>query len=79
MDAVHTHLPPPAHPFTSLLPAQGVKLTPDHYAYVKISEGCNHRCSFCIIPSMRGDLVSRPIGQVMAEAERLVEAACASC
>ncbi|MGB5831991.1 MAG: 30S ribosomal protein S12 methylthiotransferase RimO [Thiohalocapsa sp.] len=74
MDAVHTHLPPPAHPFTSLLPAQGVKLTPGHYAYVKISEGCNHRCSFCIIPSMRGDLVSRPIGQVMAEAERLVEA-----
>jgi len=74
MEAVHTHLPPPAHPFTSLLPAQGVKLTPGHYAYVKISEGCNHRCSFCIIPSMRGDLVSRPIGQVMAEAERLVEA-----
>ncbi|MGB5735872.1 MAG: 30S ribosomal protein S12 methylthiotransferase RimO, partial [Thiohalocapsa sp.] len=67
-------LPPPAHPFTSLLPPQGVKLTPSHYAYVKISEGCNHRCSFCIIPSMRGDLVSRPLGQVMAEAERLVAA-----
>ncbi len=74
MEAVHAHLPPPAHPFTSLLPPQGVKLTPSHYAYVKISEGCNHRCSFCIIPSMRGDLVSRPLGQVMAEAERLVAA-----
>jgi len=74
MDAVHAHLPPVGHPFTSLLPPRGVKLTPEHYAYVKISEGCNHRCSFCIIPSMRGDLVSRPIGQVLAEAERLVEA-----
>lgn len=73
MQAVHSHLPPPAHPFTSLLPTREVKLTPAHYAYVKISEGCNHRCSFCIIPSMRGDLVSRPIGQVLAEAERLVE------
>jgi ribosomal protein S12 methylthiotransferase len=74
MDAVHVHLPPPEHPFTSLLPPQGMKLTPPHYAYVKISEGCNHRCSFCIIPSLRGDLVSRPIGQVLAEAERLVGA-----
>jgi len=74
MEAVHTHLPPPQEPFTSLLPPQGVKLTPRHYAYVKISEGCNHRCSFCIIPSLRGDLVSRPIGEVLTEAERLVEA-----
>jgi len=74
MEAVHTHLPPPTDPFTSLLPPQGIKLTPHHFAYLKIAEGCNHRCSFCIIPSMRGDLVSRPIGQVMAEAERLVEA-----
>jgi ribosomal protein S12 methylthiotransferase len=77
MAAVHTHLPrpvsDPAHPFTSLLPETGVKLTPAHYAYVKISEGCNHRCSFCIIPSLRGDLVSRPIGAVMAEAARLVD------
>jgi ribosomal protein S12 methylthiotransferase len=74
MDAVHAHLPPPAHPFTSLLPPQGIKLTPGHFAYVKISEGCNHRCSFCIIPGMRGDLVSRPVGEVMTEAQRLVEA-----
>jgi len=74
MEAVHTHLPPPTDPFTSLLPPQGIKLTPHHFAYLKIAEGCNHRCSFCIIPSMRGDLVSRPIGQVMAEAERLVDA-----
>jgi ribosomal protein S12 methylthiotransferase len=74
MEAVHTHLPPPTDPFTSLLPPQGIKLTPHHFAYLKIAEGCNHRCSFCIIPSLRGDLVSRPIGQVMAEAERLVEA-----
>jgi len=73
MDAVHAHLPPPDNPFTSLVPPQGVKLTPRHYAYLKISEGCNHRCSFCIIPSLRGDLVSRPIGEVLAEAERLVE------
>ena len=73
MQAVHTHLPPPDDPFTSLLPPQGVKLTPRHYAYLKISEGCNHRCSFCIIPSLRGDLVSRPIGEVLVEAERLVE------
>ena len=74
--AVHKSLPyTPAHnPFTNLVPPQGVKLTPRHYAYLKISEGCNHRCSFCIIPNMRGDLVSRPIGDVMEEAERLVRA-----
>ena len=74
--AVHKYLPyTPAHnPFTNLVPPQGVKLTPRHYAYLKISEGCNHRCSFCIIPDMRGDLVSRPIGDVMEEAERLVRA-----
>ncbi len=74
VDSVHTHLPPPHNPFTNLIPAQGIKLTPKHYAYLKISEGCNHRCSFCIIPSMRGNLVSRPIGEVMAEAERLAQA-----
>jgi ribosomal protein S12 methylthiotransferase len=73
---VHEHLPPnPRHnPFTDLVPPQGIKLTPRHYAYLKISEGCNHSCSFCIIPDMRGKLVSRPIGQVMSEAERLVKA-----
>lgn len=73
---VHQHLPPnPVHnPFTDLIPPQGIKLTPRHYAYLKISEGCNHSCSFCIIPDMRGKLVSRPIGQVMGEAERLVKA-----
>ena len=72
---VHKYVPQPTHnPFTSLVPAQGVKLTPRHYAYLKISEGCNHRCTFCIIPSMRGDLVSRPIGEVLAEAKRLKEA-----
>jgi ribosomal protein S12 methylthiotransferase len=71
VDAVHAHLPPRQHdPFLDLVPPQGVKLTPRHYAYLKISEGCNHRCSFCIIPSMRGDLVSRPIDEVMDEAER---------
>ena len=74
MGAVHENLPPPHDPYTSLVPPQGVKLTPRHYAYLKISEGCNHRCSFCIIPSMRGDLVSRPVGEVMAEAENLVDA-----
>lgn len=74
MSAVHTHLPAPEGPFTALLPPQGIKLTPRHYAYLKISEGCNHRCSFCIIPSLRGDLVSRPLGEIMAEAERLVAA-----
>ena len=74
MAAVHLHLPQPHDPFTSLVPPQGIKLTPRHYAYVKISEGCNHRCTFCIIPSMRGDLVSRPISHVMQEAENLVTA-----
>lgn len=74
MAAVHKHLPRPHDPFIDLLPPQGVKLTPGHYAYLKISEGCNHRCTFCIIPSMRGDLVSRPIGEVMREAETLVNA-----
>jgi ribosomal protein S12 methylthiotransferase len=73
MDAVHRHVPRPHDPFVDLVPAQGVKLTPRHYAYLKISEGCNHRCSFCIIPSMRGDLVSRPIGDVLGEAQRLFE------
>ncbi len=74
MKAVHAHLPKPHDPFTDLVPPQGIKLTPNHYAYLKISEGCNHRCTFCIIPSMRGDLVSRPIGEVMQEAEHLVKA-----
>jgi ribosomal protein S12 methylthiotransferase len=73
MDAVHLHVPKPHDPFIDLVPAQGIKLTPRHYAYLKISEGCNHRCSFCIIPSMRGDLVSRPIGDVLTEARRLFE------
>ena len=72
--SVHEHLPPRHDPFTSLLPPQGVKLTPNHYAYLKISEGCNHRCTFCIIPSMRGDLVSRPVYDVLLEAEHLVNA-----
>jgi len=74
MDAVHLHSPKPHDPFIDLVPKQGVKLTPKHYAYLKISEGCNHRCSFCIIPSMRGDLVSRPIGDVLCEAQSLFEA-----
>jgi ribosomal protein S12 methylthiotransferase len=74
MSAVHANLPAPHDPYTDLVPPAGIKLTPRHYAYLKISEGCNHRCSFCIIPSMRGDLVSRPIGEVMQEAENLVEA-----
>jgi ribosomal protein S12 methylthiotransferase len=73
MQAIHLHLPKPHDPFTDLLPPIGVKLTPKHYAYLKISEGCNHRCTFCIIPSMRGDLVSRPIGEVLIEAKRLFE------
>ena len=78
MDAVHLHVPKPHDPFVDLVPAVfdpkiGIKLTPRHYAYLKISEGCNHRCSFCIIPSMRGDLVSRPIGDVLSEAQRLFE------
>ena len=74
--AVHEAAPPNLEhdPFTDLVPPQGIKLTPRHYAYLKISEGCNHRCSFCIIPSMRGDLVSRPIGDVLDEAQRLVNA-----
>ena len=74
MQSVHTHLPPLHDPYTRLVPPQGVRLTPRHYAYLKISEGCNHRCSFCIIPSLRGDLVSRPIGDVLQEAENLVNA-----
>jgi len=74
MASVHEHLPPAHQPFLDLIPAQGVKLTPRHYAYLKISEGCNHRCTFCIIPSLRGDLCSRPIGEVMREAEQLVRA-----
>ncbi|HET7199793.1 MAG TPA: 30S ribosomal protein S12 methylthiotransferase RimO [Burkholderiales bacterium] len=74
MNAVHEHLPRPPDPFVDLVPPQGIKLTPRHYAYLKISEGCNHRCTFCVIPSLRGDLVSRPIGEVMREAETLVTA-----
>ena len=72
--AVHEHLPQPHDPYTSLIPPQGVKLTPAHYAYLKIAEGCDHRCTFCIIPALRGGLVSRPIGEVMQEAENLVKA-----
>jgi ribosomal protein S12 methylthiotransferase len=72
MRAVHQHLPKPHDPFVDLVPPQGVRLTPGHYAYLKISEGCNHRCTFCIIPSLRGDLVSRPVHDVMREAEALV-------
>jgi ribosomal protein S12 methylthiotransferase len=74
MRAVHTAVPPAHDPFLDLLPPQGIKLTPKHYAYVKISEGCNHKCSFCIIPSMRGRLRSRPVGEVLREAEKLVKA-----
>ena len=74
VQAVHSALPPPDHnPFTDLVPPQGIRLTPRHYAYLKVAEGCNHKCTFCIIPSMRGKLVSRPIGNVMAEAEALVK------
>lgn len=73
MDAVHAHAPKPHDPFVDLVPAAGIKLTPKHYAYLKISEGCNHRCTFCIIPSMRGDLVSRPVGDVLGEARALFE------
>ena len=72
MDAVHAAVPPTHNPFVDLVPDYGLKLTPKHYAYLKISEGCNHRCSFCIIPSMRGDLVSRPVDEVLREAEKLV-------
>jgi ribosomal protein S12 methylthiotransferase len=74
MAAVHAQLPKPHDPYTDLIPPQGVRLTPGHYAYVKISEGCNHRCTFCVIPSLRGDLVSRPVGEIMSEAEALVKA-----
>ncbi|MES1982148.1 MAG: 30S ribosomal protein S12 methylthiotransferase RimO [Pseudomonadota bacterium] len=74
MAAVHSHLPKLHDPYSDLVPPQGIRLTPKHYAYVKISEGCNHRCTFCIIPSMRGDLVSRPVGDVMQEAQNLVNA-----
>ena len=74
MDAVHRHVPRPHDPFIDLVPLAGIKLTPRHYAYLKISEGCNHRCTFCIIPSMRGDLVSRPIGDVLNEARALFDA-----
>ena len=71
---VHEHLPQPHDPYTSLVPPQGIRLTPQHFAYLKISEGCNHGCTFCIIPSMRGKLVSRPIGDVLSEARALAEA-----
>ena len=74
MAAIHEHIPPEHDPYTSLIPEGGIKLTPRHYAYLKISEGCNHSCSFCIIPSLRGALVSRPIGEVLQEAENLVHA-----
>ena len=74
MDVVHSHCPPQHDPFVDLVPAQGIRLTPKHYAYLKISEGCNHRCTFCIIPSLRGDLVSRPVNDVLSEAERLRDA-----
>ena len=74
LEAVHKHLPRPHEPFSDLVPAQGIRLTPRHYAYLKISEGCNNKCSFCIIPSLRGRLASRPIDQVLAEAGRLVAA-----
>lgn len=74
MEAIHVHLPKPHDPFSDLVPPQGIRLTPRHYAYLKISEGCNHRCSFCIIPSLRGDLVSRPIHEVLQEAQNLKKA-----
>src|SRR5690606_2590798 len=76
MEHVHRELPRPHDPFVDLVPAAGVRLTPRHYAYLKISEGCNHRCSFCIIPSLRGNLVSRPIGDVLREARALVDGGC---
>jgi ribosomal protein S12 methylthiotransferase len=72
MAAVHAHAPQPHDPYQSLIPLQGIRLTPRHYAYLKISEGCNHCCTFCIIPSLRGPLASRPVDQVMREAENLV-------
>jgi ribosomal protein S12 methylthiotransferase len=74
MEVVHQHLPKPHDPYSDLVPPQGIRLTPKHFAYVKISEGCNHRCTFCIIPSLRGDLVSRAVGDVMQEAQNLVNA-----
>jgi ribosomal protein S12 methylthiotransferase len=74
MEVIHAHLPKLHDPYSDLVPPQGIRLTPKHYAYVKISEGCNHRCTFCIIPSMRGDLMSRPVGDVMQEAQNLVNA-----
>ena len=74
LDAVHRQAPPPPNPFRDLVPPQGIKLTPKHYAYLKISEGCDHRCTFCIIPQLRGDLASRPVGEVLREAEALVDA-----
>jgi ribosomal protein S12 methylthiotransferase len=74
VSAVHAHLPVPAEPYGTLIPQHGLKLTPRHYAYLKVSEGCNHRCTFCIIPQLRGDLVSRPVGEVLREAESLVKA-----
>ncbi|MDR1888362.1 MAG: 30S ribosomal protein S12 methylthiotransferase RimO [Zoogloeaceae bacterium] len=74
MAAIHRHLPPAHDPFASLVPPQGIRLTPDHFAYLKISEGCNHACTFCIIPSLRGPLVSRPVGDVLEEARKLAEA-----
>jgi ribosomal protein S12 methylthiotransferase len=74
MQVIHSHLPPDQDPKTALIPPGGIKLTPRHYAYLKISEGCNHRCTFCIIPALRGDLVSRPVGDVLQEAENLVSA-----
>src|SRR6187551_611399 len=74
LEAVHRAAPPQHDPYLDLLPPQGIKLTPRHYAYLKISEGCNHRCAFCIIPKLRGDLVSRPAAEVLREAERLVSA-----
>ena len=74
MGAVHEHLPPKHDPFLDLVPPQGIRLTPRHYAYLKISEGCNNKCSFCIIPSMRGLLVSRPIDEVLREGEKLARA-----
>ena len=74
VNAVHQHLPPPTDPFTQLIPPQGIKLTPRHYAYLKISEGCNQKCTFCIIPTMRGKLQSYPMAQVLTEAKKLKEA-----
>lgn len=71
MGHVHRHLPKPHDPYADLVPPQGIRLTPAHYAYLKISEGCNHSCTFCIIPDLRGQLVSRPVGDVLAEAENL--------